>query len=284
MTSPARWALMALPNCPEAVAAARVLDAIVEHHGAVMADAAADDHDAVVAGIRHRIARNGETAGVGGQQRHVGAIRDGRAGDFAGDAREADAVAAGCQYGAVHNPHAARLLDMHQPLVVRQRPQHAVEREAGERHRLAALRRNERRPAAEDEPRRAAHTDERCARRQPQAAGAVDAGRQCQRHAGLRGAVDRALQRRALVIRTAGAHAHLGGIEPESRDRRRSRGRGRRHGLRKSAERRCGARPFDELATCGVHGFVRRLGDGARATRSENINETEARPRKLESS
>ena len=54
ITLPARWALTPLPYCPEPPARLRdVVDAVVEDDGAVVAERAAQDLDAVVAGVAH---------------------------------------------------------------------------------------------------------------------------------------------------------------------------------------------------------------------------------------
>src|SRR5262249_16903432 len=73
---------------------AHVRDAIVEHHGAVLARNAAYDLDPVVAGRSHAVARDRQSARVERQDRDVGRIHDRAAEYLARDALEIDAVAA----------------------------------------------------------------------------------------------------------------------------------------------------------------------------------------------
>ena len=71
---------------------------------------------------------------------------------------------------AIGNAHAAGLFEMHEPMVWRQRPCHAVERETRERHVLGANGRDQRFPAGEDEAGRAGNADQVGAGGKPQAA------------------------------------------------------------------------------------------------------------------
>src|SRR5262249_22648243 len=73
---------------------ADVLDAVVEHHGAVLAGDLAQDLDAVVAGLTHDVARDGEPPRFERDDGDVGGARNGRTADLARDALERDAVAA----------------------------------------------------------------------------------------------------------------------------------------------------------------------------------------------
>src|SRR5262249_39752851 len=84
---------------------ANVLHAVVEHHGAVLARDLAQDLDAVVAGLAHDVARDGEAAGLERDDGDVGGARDRAAADLAGNAFERNAVAAGADDLAVGDPH-----------------------------------------------------------------------------------------------------------------------------------------------------------------------------------
>ncbi len=61
----------------------------------------------------------------------------------------------------------------------------------------------------------AAHADQLAAGREPQQPGAVDAGRERQRHLRARGIVDRTLQVAGLVVGAAGADAILRDVAAE---------------------------------------------------------------------
>ena len=106
--------------------------------------------------------------------------------------------------------------------VLRQRTPAAFEHEARQRDVICGARRDHPRASGEDQPRRAAHADELRAARQGQAADAIIAGTEHQRHARARGLVDRGLQHVALIGAAAGTHAELRGIDAEGGKRRRS--------------------------------------------------------------
>ena len=99
---------------------------------------------------------------------------------------------------------------------------------------------------------------------QPKHAGAIDAGRQRQRHLRARGVIDRALQGPGLIVGAAGVDAILRGVAPERRgQRRRARGVGRHRQRAGNA----GGGGSDQMAAIDVHGRVsRRMCDAVSAT------------------
>src|SRR5581483_4092756 len=160
------------------------------------------------------------------------------------------AVAAAVQYLAIGNADVAAAEAIDEPVPGGQGKVAAVEREAGEPDMARAFAQDHCAAAGEDELRRAAHADELRAVGQIERAGAVDTGRQRQRHAGARGFVDGALQAAGLVLGTARPHAILRGVAPErARELRRARSLGRGgEGAGKS-----GGGGSDEMAAIEVH-------------------------------
>ena len=142
---------------------------------------------------------------------------------------------------------------MHEAAPGRQRNAAAVERDAGEADAAGAFALKHRGAAVEDEFCRAAHADELRAVLQAQQSGAIDAGRQRQRHLRARRFVDRALQSSGLVVGTAGPHAILRGVAPERRGQRR-----RARGIRRHRERagNAGSGSSDQMAAIDVHDRV----------------------------
>ena len=175
------------------------------------------------------VARDDQALRVERHDRGGRDLGDDVAADVAGDLLEPDAVAAAAGDLAIGDADVAAAEAMHQAAPRRQRNAAAVERDAGQADAAGAFALQHRRAAVEDEPGRAAHADQLRAAWQAQHAGAIDAGRQRQRHLRARGLVDRALQGAGLVVGAAGPHAILRGVAPERRGRRR-RARGvRRH-------------------------------------------------------
>ena len=84
--------------------------------------------------------------------------------------------------------------------------------------------------------------------RQAKRAGAIDAGRQCQRGLRACGFVDRPLQDFRLVVRAAGTETVLRGVAALSGDRLCSDGRRRN----RERARACGSDP-DEMAATDIH-------------------------------
>ena len=141
---------------------------------------------------------------------------------------------------------------MHEAAPRRQLDAAAVQRDVGQPDAACAFARKHRRAAGEDKFGRAAHADQLAAAGEPQQTGAVDTGRQCERHLRAGGLVDRALQRAGLVVRAAGPHAILRGVAPERRGRRRrARGIGR-HRQRAGNAGRGGP---DQMPAIDVHGL-----------------------------
>ena len=137
------------------------------------------------------------------------------AADVAGDLLEPDAVAAAAGDLAIGDADVAAAEAMHQAAPRRQRNAAAVERDAGKADAAGAFALQHRGAAGEDELGRAAHADQLRAVLQAKHAGAVDAGRQRQRHLRARGFVDGALQRAGLIVGAAGPHAILRGVAAE---------------------------------------------------------------------
>ena len=155
-------------------------------------------------------------------------VRDDVAGDVARDLLEPDAVAAAAGDLAIVDAHVAAGEAMDQAAAIGQGNVAAVERDAGEAQAVGAFGEQHRRAAVEDEFGRAAHADELCAARKPQRAGAIEAGRQRQRHLRARRFVDRALQDAGLILGRVGPHAILRGVASErGGERRGARGIGR---------------------------------------------------------
>ena len=142
---------------------------------------------------------------------------------------------------------------MHEAAPLRQGNVAAVQCEAGEADMGCAFALKHRGAAGEDELGRAAHADQLRAVLQAELAGAVDAGRQRQRHLRARRLVDGALQVFGLVIRTAGPYAILRGVAAE----RGGEGSGARR-LRRHRERArgTGGGSSNEMAAVDVHGRV----------------------------
>ena len=192
-----------------------VLDAVVEHQRAVIADRGAQDLDAVVVGAEDGVARDQQAPRVERDDRGGGGVGDDVAADIAGNLFEPDAGAAAACYLAIDDADVGAAEAMHQAAPGRQRNAAAVERDAGEADVPGAFALQHRGAAVEDEFCRAAHADQLRAVLQAKHAGAIDAGRQRQRHLRARGFIDRALQDPGLVVGTAGPHAILRGVAPE---------------------------------------------------------------------
>src|SRR5260370_29669903 len=121
-----------------AVARGDVLDAIVEHEGAVIARLRAPDQNAVVARIADAIAADDHAAGVEREDGGPRGAADRIAGDLAFDALEGDAVTAGADDLAVLDPDAAAADEVDQT-AARERPRPPVEHHAGQRHMIGSL-------------------------------------------------------------------------------------------------------------------------------------------------
>src|ERR1051326_1040418 len=81
-------------------------------------------------------------------------------------------------------------------------------------------------------------------------AGAVNAGAERERHPRPRGAVDRLLQRAALVVRAAGAHAEMHGVD---RDRGARPGDGALRGERLGRDGGAGGGKSEKTTTIDTH-------------------------------
>ena len=163
-------------------------------------------------------------------------------------------MAAGAQDRAILDAQGADVGEIDEPAPARQRCAIAVEYQTAERDAVAAFGREQRGSLRQDERGRAAHADELRAGGSLEPAGAIDAGRQKQRRAGARGAVDGALQACALVVGRARAHAELRGIDPLEPLRGKRRSDGRR-GERGRARHAAG----DEAAAVDLHPAIMAL-------------------------
>jgi hypothetical protein len=209
-----------VPVLPRPAGAGRdILDAVVEHQRAVIARLRAPHQDAVVAGAPNRVAGDSEALGIAREDRGTRCIRDARGGHLALGPLEQDAVSARVHERAVADAHPARLGETDEGASFRQRQPGAVERQSFERHVLRVRRDQQRGRAGKDQARGAAHTDELRPGRKPQPSRAVDAGREHERHAGAGRPVDGGLQSLRLVVRAAGAHAEVGGVQSQMRQR-----------------------------------------------------------------
>ena len=180
------------------------------------------NEDAAVAGAAHDVVLDRQPARIERVDRDVRRLGDGGARQCALDAFEADAAAARARHLAIHDAKIVALREIDERAVFRQGPAAAVEHQARQREMIGGARRDQCGAAGEDQPRRAAHADQLRAARQLEAADAIIAGTEHQRHARARGLVDRGLQHVALVGAAAGAHAELRGIDAEGGKRRRT--------------------------------------------------------------
>ncbi len=182
-----------------------------------------------------------------------GRLGDDVAADVAGNLLEPDAVAAAACDLAIEDADIASAEAMDQAAPRRQCNAAAVEREVGDADAAGAFALNHRGAAVENQPGGAAHADQLRAVLQPQHAGAIDAGRQRQRHLCPRGFVDGALQSPRLVVGAAGPHAILRGVASERRGQRCCARGVRRH--RKRAGN-AGHGCSDQMAAIEVHDRV----------------------------
>ncbi len=194
-----------------------VLDAVVEHPRAVVADGGAQDFDAVVVGAGNGVARNQQALRVERYDRGGCCVGDDVAADVAGDILEPDAVAAAADDLAIGDPDVASPQAMHEAAPCRQRDAAAIQRDIGEADAASAFALKHRCAAVEDEFGRAAHPDELRAGLQAEHPGAIYARRQRQRNLRPRGVVDGALQNLCLIVRAAGPDAILRNVAPERR-------------------------------------------------------------------
>jgi hypothetical protein len=97
---------MALPYWPEPTFA------VVEHQGAVLTDMRAVHQDAAVACLTHNVALDQEPAGVARENRHVGDLVHGVAGDRALHAVEQQAVSAGVADFAIDDADVVALAEI----------------------------------------------------------------------------------------------------------------------------------------------------------------------------
>src|SRR5581483_1476713 len=195
-----------------------VLDAVVEDERAVVAGLGAPHQDAVVGALAHRVGGDPEALRIEREDAGVARAAHGRARHLAFDSLQHDPVPGRRHNLAVADAYAPTFCEMHKAALRGKGDAGAVEHQSGERRGVGACRRDERRATRQDEPGCAAHADDLPARRQPQVAGTVDAGRERQRHACSGSAVDGRLQSARLVVGAAGAHAELGSIQAEDRD------------------------------------------------------------------
>jgi hypothetical protein len=134
-----------------------VLDAIVDHQGAVVAGLRPPHQDAVVAGPSHRVAGELQAARIEREDAGTLGACDGGAGHLALAGLQHDAVAAGGHDLAFGDAHAAGVREVHEAAALGEGQAGTVEREAGERQGVGAVSRHQRRPAREHEPGGAAH-------------------------------------------------------------------------------------------------------------------------------
>ena len=139
---------------------------------------------------------------------------------------------------------------MHETAALGQGDAAAIEREAGQADAVGAFTLQHRGAAAEHEFGRAAHPDQLRAASEAKHAGAIDTGRQRQRHLRARGFIDRALKVFGLIVGTAGADAILRDVAAKRRGRRR---RARGIGRHRQRAGDAGGRSY-ETAAIHVHG------------------------------
>ena len=263
---------MALPLPRAAGHRERVLDAVVDHLGAVVARLRAPHLNAVVRAVADRVARDHEGARVERMDRGAERAVDDRIDDLALDVLEHDAVAARADDLAVADRDRAPGRQLDQAGIGRQAAAAAVEDDAGEQDVVGAARNDQRRVVGRDDTRRAGHAEQARAGRKHEAAYAIDAGCEDQRQPRAGEAVDRALQRLGLVLAAVEADAEVDGIDPEPGNRHGGRGRRRRDGFG-CAERSGRGGGSDEVATVDGHGVPPQGG----TTASRSAPETPSR-------
>src|SRR6202043_3081480 len=137
-----------------------VLDSVIEHLCAVVADCSAQDFDAVVVGALDGVARNQQALRGERHDRGGGGLGDDVAADVAGDLLEPDAAAAAAGDLAIGDADVASTEAVQQAAPRRQWNAAAVEGDVGKPDAAGAFAQKHRRAAVENEPGRAAHADQ----------------------------------------------------------------------------------------------------------------------------
>src|SRR5262249_19602753 len=136
-----------------------VVDGVVGDEAAIVALAALPDTNAAIAAAADRVGRNNDAAAVVAKHSVIVRARDRIAGDVTSAAHERDAGAAGAIDAAVSNTNGLCCNEVHETTILRQRLTSAVEYKSRQRDAVAFFRRQERRPAREDNAGRTTRTN-----------------------------------------------------------------------------------------------------------------------------
>ena len=205
---PARKALMPLPNWPvPPLRAPMRLDAVVDHHRAVVARLPAMHEDAAIGAVGDRVRRDLQPGGLNAVEAGFSRARDRAALDAAADAFEGKTVATAAEELAIVDDEMGHALEIAEALrIVGQPAVGAIEDEAGEFDMVRFLGKEEMSVAAIEDARRARHAGEPQGPWQRHVGDDIVARRQEDRRAGRAGLFQKLGEDLALVV-----HARRGG-------------------------------------------------------------------------